>query len=600
MTEPLLQPRHERRLAAVMVVDLAGGSAGADREAAETAARIGASRLSAIAGEIARRRGRVVNQSGAGCILAFSSASDAADCALAIRAALGGGNGGAVEAPALRVRIGINLGELVDVMADQVEGDGATLAIWLESIAPPDGIMISAAVQEQIVGRGPYRFVDLGYRRPPRVDRLIRVYRLCRPEEEGDRGWALSGVVAAVEQPRLSILALPFRTPGGSSEDEYFAEGLTEDVITDLSRIPGSFVIARNTAFAYKGKPVDVTAVGRELNVRYVLQGSVRRASRKVRVSAKLIDAMTEANVWLGRFDSNERDLLALQDELTGRIASALDYQLTDAEARRTAPDRPDDLDAVDLTMRGWSFVNKPTTWDNLKTARRLFEAALAREPDYAHALVGLAETYVYDVGLGYGADAPAQLALAEAAILRALALDPRHARGHNVRAIQLRWSLQFAEALIALEQALELNPNLASAHAQIGLTKLLIDRPDEAFGHVEKALRLSPRDFNLGAWLAVIGAAHLLLKQDEQAIDVLRRAVSANTSLPHNYALLAAAYALSGRIEAARSALVVLDRLLPHMTVKRSLERWVPAPDRLRRFGRLVKGLELAGMPLE
>jgi TolB-like protein/Flp pilus assembly protein TadD len=460
--------------------------------------------------------------------------------------------------------------------------------------------MLSAAVHEQIVGRKLYRFVDLGYRRSKKVERLIRVYRLCLPGEEGSRGWALNGVVAAAEQPRLSILALPFRNLGGTQEDEYFAEGLTEDVITDLSRIPGSFVIARNTAFAYKDKPIDVTAIGRELNVRYVLEGSVRRASRKVRVNAKLTDAMTEANVWAGRFDSDERDLLELQDELTGRIAASLDYHLTDAEALRTLPERPDNLNAVDLTVRGWSIVNKPTTRENLAAARRFFEAALALEPDYAHALVGLAETHVYDVGQGHSTEPRAQLRQAEQAISRALALDPRHARGHNVQGISGRLTRRFSQALGSFDRALELNRNLAAAHAQIGLVKLLTGRPNETPAHIEKAVRLSPRDFNLGAWLCMLGSAHMNMEEDDKAIELFRRATVENPALAYGFSLLAAVYALTGQLPQAKAALADFERLRPNTTAKRATRAWSDDPLYNKHLERMRQGLVLAGMPPE
>jgi TolB-like protein/class 3 adenylate cyclase/Flp pilus assembly protein TadD len=595
---PCDRQQYERRLAAILSMDMVGYSRQMESDEAGTLARFNALKTEVIEPGIAHNRGRLVKYNSDGCMLEFWSAGDAADFALAVQETLAKRNAGVTEDRQTRFRVGINLADVIPDQ-DEIYGEGVNLTVWLKSIAPPGGIIVSAAIHEQIAGRNLYRFVDLGYRRSQKVERLIRVYRLCLRGEEGGRGWALSGIVAPAEQPRLSILALPFRMLGGSPEDDYFAEGLTEDVITDLSRIPGSFVIARNTSFAYKDKPVDVMSVGRELNVRYVLEGSVRRASRKVRVNAKLIDAMTEANIWAGRFDSDERDLLELQDELTGRIAASLDYQLTDAEARRTFAQRPDNLNAVDLTLRGWSVVNKPTTRETLAAGRHLFEAALELEPDYAHALVGLAETHVYDVGYGYSTDPRAQLRRAEQAILQALTLDPYHARGYNVRGIQLRFASQFDEALAACERALELNRNLATAHAQIAWVKQLTNRPEETFVHIEKAMRLSPRDPNLPRWLAILGSAHISLKQDRNAIEVLHRAVNENPLFSPGYQLLAAAYALTGQIDAARGALADLDRIVPDMTVRRILEAWSGGRD-FKRFARFVKGLQLAGMPSE
>jgi len=600
VTEDTTQTQHARRLAAVLAMDMVGYSRQMERDEADTLTRFNALTAEVIEPEIGRHRGRMVKFTGDGCMLEFLSAGDAADCALAIQEAVAKRNAELAEAQQIRFRIGINLGDVIPEQ-NEIHGDGVNLAVWLESIAPPGGIAISAAIHEQIAGRKLYRFVDLGYRRSQKVERLIRVYRLCLSGEEGSQGWALSGVVAPMEQPRLSILALPFRTLGGTSEDEYFAEGLTEDVITDLSRIPGSFVIARNTAFVYKDKPIDVMAIGRELNVRYVLEGSVRRASRKVRVNAKLIDAMTEANVWAGRFDSDERDLLDLQDELTGQIAASLDYQLTDAEARRTLPERPDNLPAVDLTVRGWSIVNKPTTHENLVAARRFFEAALNLEPDYAHALVGLAETHVYDVGHDHSTEPRAQLRQAEQAILRALAIDSRHARGHNVLGIERRLTRHFNQALAAFERALELNRNLAAAHAQIGFVKLLTGRPEETPGHIEKAMRLSPRDFNLGAWLAMLGSAHMCLGEDQKAIELFRRATVENPAFAVGFSLLASVYALTGQLEQAKAALADYARLRPNVrTAKRAMRAWSDDPVYVRHLERIRRGVVLAGMPDE
>jgi len=579
---------------------MVGYSRRMERDEADTLNRFNAVRAQLLEPRIAKHRGRVVKYTGDGCLLEFASAGDAADCAVEIQQGLTERNAALPEEQCIRFRIGINLGDVIPD-GSEIYGDGVNLAVWLETIAPPDGIMISAAVHEQMVGRNSYRFLDLGYRRSKKIDRAVHIFRLCRPDEAPRNGTTAPDVFAIGEAPHLSILVLPFRTLGSTPNDDYFAEGITEDVITDLSRIPGSFVIARNTAFAYKDRQADITTIGRELNVRYVLEGSVRRAGGKVRVDSKLIDAMSATYVWAGRFDSHERDLLDLQDELTGRIATSLDYHLTDLESRRSLPERPDNLNAIDLTMRGWSTVNRPVTRDNLVAARRLFEAALRLEPNYAHPMVGLAETHLFEVGNRWSADPKAQLLCAEQAIARALELEPHHARGHFVRGIQLRTMKQFDKSLAAFERALELNRNLAAAYAQIGLVKLFVGRPEETFGYVEKAIRLSPRDFNLGGWLFMTAAAHLCLEQDQQAIEVLHRGITENPALPINYFMLAAAYALTDRLDAARSTLAEYDRLVPKMTLKRlTAEGWSDHPEYTKRVARIGSALLLAGMPAE
>jgi len=593
------QVHYERRLAAIMAIDMVGYSRQMEHDEAGTLNRFSLLRADVLEPHVVNHRGRVVKYTGDGCLLEFASAGAAADCALKIQGELSERNAALPPSEQIRLRIGINLGDIIHDR-DEIYGDGVNVAVWLESIGSPDGIMISAAVQEQIAGRKPYRLVDLGYRRSEKTDRAVKVFRLCLPGEDVGHGRGSGDFPATADRPHLSILALPFRNLGCSPEDEYFAEGLTEDVITDLSRIPGSFVIARNTAFAYKGKAVDVTAIGRELSVRYVLEGSVRRAARKVRVNAKLIDTVTEAHVWAGRFDSDERDLLDLQDELTGRIAASLDFHLTDAESRRTLPERPGNLHAADLVMRGWSIVNRPTTRENLVAARRCFEAALGLEPDYAHALVGLAETHAYEVGNRWSVEPELQLRCAEATVLQALVLEAHYARGHHVRGILLRLMMQFEQALIAFERALALNRNLAATHAQIGFVKLLMGRPEETFADIEKAIRLSPRDFNLGAWLFMMGWAHLCLAQDARGIDVLHKATSENPLLPHSYALLAAGYALGGRVDQARVALAEYNRLMPDMTVKRATQGLSDRPAFISATARIRDGLILAGMPRE
>jgi TolB-like protein len=360
--------------------------------------------------------------------------------------------------------------------------------------------------------------------------------------------------------PRLSIVVLPFTNLSDDREQQYFADGVTEDLTTDLSRIEGSFVISRNTAFTYRNKPIDTRQIGRELGVRYVLQGSVRRSGSQIRVSAQLIDAAADAHLWADRFDRPATDLFALQNEITGRLANALGVELIDAEAARPI-EHPD---ALDYILRGRSVLLKPRTPDTHREAINLYEHALALDPLSVEAQSRLAAVLLDSVRMGMTdpASAAADIPRAERLVDRALAASPRYAVPHVVKGHVLRARNRWGEAIPEYEAALALDRNLVAAMICLGPCKLYFGSIDEVIPLVEQVIRLSPRDPAIGVCYNLIGTVHLLQSHTVEAIFWLEKMRNASPGLPIPRSRLAAAYALRGETERAAAELAEARRL--------------------------------------
>lgn len=433
-------------------------------------------------------------------------------------------------------------------------------------------------------------------------------FRFVGTVQEGQRSATASGSSAvqndsaaqtSFSPPRLSIVVLPFANLSGDPEQDYFVDGVTESLTTDLSRINDAFVIACNTAFSLKDKALDVWQIGRELNVRYVLEGSVQRGGDRVRVIVKLIDAETRAHLWADRFDKSVTNLFDMQDEIVARVGTALDAQLIDAEARR-AELSPHPC-AVDLIFQGRSWWNRGTTPDNMERAKAYFERALALDQGNIEALIGLA-TVDATIGSNFlDDDVGARLAAAETRLIEVLSKSPRHAWAHVCLAIVQSFSNRAAQAIGECEQALALNRNLPDAHLVMGLSKLFIGRGMETEAHIQEAVRLSPRDSRTYRWMSNIGLAKQVLGADDEAIVWLRRCIEANRSYAPGHFMLAASLAAIGSLEEAQAATREGLALDPTFTIRR-LKSWRISDDPTFLAGakRTFQAMLAAGVPKE
>jgi TolB-like protein len=401
----------------------------------------------------------------------------------------------------------------------------------------------------------------------------------------------------AVTAPRLSIVVLPFTNIGGDSEQEYFVDGVTESLTTDLSRIAGLFVIARNSSFSYKSKSVDVRQIGRELNVRYILEGAVQRGGNQLRVNVQLIDAETAHHLWAERFDKPVADLFDMQDEIVSRLAHTLNAQLIEAEARRSQHSlRPD---AMDLCFQGIACLNKGITLEYLTQARSFFDRALVLDPRNIDALVGTARVDVVIASSFLTDDRAPHLAAAEAVLTKVLSMVPRHAFAHlNLGFVQI-FTDRAARGIAECERALALDRNLAEAHSWIGLANHVLGRSAQTEAHINEALRLSPRDSSGYRWMVAVGFSKLQLNANAEAVTWFRRSIEANRNHPFAHFALAAALAQLGCLDEARAAVQAGLVLHPDFTIRRyRASAWSNNPTYLAGRERIYEGMRLAGVP--
>jgi TolB-like protein len=539
---------------------------------------------------VAKHGGRLVKSTGDGMLLEFPSVVDAVECAVAVQAVMAQRNEGVPQDGRMLFRVGVNLGDIL-IEGDDILGDGVNVAARLEGIAEPGGICISSSTYEQVRGKVPVEFIDIGEQMLKNIARPIRVYKV------GLSANAHPGASLPASAPRLSIVVLPFANIGGDPEQEYFVDGVTESLTTDLSRISGAFVIARNTAFTFKGKAVDVKKLGRELNVRYVLEGSVQRGSNRIRVNVQLIDTETGNHLWAERFDKPVADLFDMQDEIVSRLSNTLNAQLIAVEARRA--ERAPHPDAIDLCFQGAAWFNIGRTPENMAQARGFYERALALEPGNVEALVG---TALVDFGIGTNLlpdDRIEHLTAAEAAVTKALSLAPNHPMAHCVLGLVKIFTNRAAQGIAECERALTLDRNLAVAHGSIGIAKFYLGRGGETEAHMEHALRLSPRDTLVYIWTMFVGLAKLWQGADAEAIVWLRRSLEANRNHPGAHFNLAAALALVGELDEAQATVQAGLALNPSFTIRRHRTN-TPSnhPAYLAGRERVYEALRLAGVP--
>jgi adenylate cyclase len=649
----------ERRLAAILAADVAGYSRlmGLDEEG--TLERLKAHRRELIDPKIREHRGRIVKTTGDGMLAEFPSVVDAVRCAVEIQRGMVDRNAETPEAKRITFRIGVNLGDII-ADGDDIYGDGVNIAARLEALAEPGGICVARTVRNQIRDKLPYPFEDMGEQsvkniaRPVRADAIsaaavastplvvvpaqsgpVPRRPLLRPTVVatsaavaiglGIAAWWVwpnrNSLIISAQVPatasqqatparsttpasRLSIVVLPFANLSNDPEQEYFADGITDDLTTDLSRITNSFVIAHNTALTYKGKPVDVKQVGREFGVRYVLEGSVRRAGDQVQVNAQLVDAETGAHLWADRFDTDRRNLPAAQNEITGRLARTLNLELGEAVGRRIEQEKAVDPDARDFDMRGWALFYRPFSVTNRREAQRAFEQALEIDPRSVDARIGIALVLATNVSDGWSSSVEQDKARAEQLLLEVIERDANRSMAHYAMGMLRRVQNRLAESQIEFETAIALDRNNARALYQLGSTLLWLGQPEAGIPYIEKAVRLNPHDPNRANFYASLGMCHLVLGHVDEAIDLLRKARAENPRFWFIHFWLAGGLGLKGDLDEARTALAESLRLKPEMNSlarRRADVPWVANPSYWELQERSLNvGLRRAGFPDE
>jgi adenylate cyclase len=588
--------RVERRLAAILAADVAGYSRlmGIDEEG--TLAALKDHRRAVVDPKIAEHRGRIVKTTGDGMLVEFVSVVDAVRCAVDVQRGMLERNAEIAPDRRIQFRVGINVGDIISDDND-IYGDGVNVAARLEALAEPGGICVSRIVHDQVCDKLDFFFEDMGEQQVKNIARPVRTHRvLLNTRCDEPISATASSLRSARPLPQKpSIAVLPFANMSGDGEQEYFSEGITEDIITNLSHNHSFFVISRTTSFTYKGPAVDVGKVGRELGVRYVLEGSVRRAGNRVRITAQLIDAATGHHLWADRYDRELADVFAVQDEIARSITGAIAPGIIAAEVRQAQRKDPDQLDAWDRTVRAHWHIRRFTRED-LAEARRLLTEAISSDPTNSMAYADLAFARHFEAVFGWG-DGPVEshIRLGEAA-RKAVATDDNDAMAHTALAIFELFSGHHEEARRRLHRALDLNPNSEFARGYLGASYAFGGDYEAALPHLEEAIRLSPRGLLLVIWHISKGWAALVAERYETAVEFTERAREANPEFPDIYAVLASAYGHLGNTAAAREALHQLLHRMPGLTA--SDERLARPFARPADRGRFLEGLTKAGLP--
>ncbi len=625
----MAEERVQRRLAAILAADVVGYSrlVGMDEEGTLSAFKDHLNHI--VEPSIARNRGRIVKTMGDGVLAEFASAVDAVLCARAIQEGMIERNADVAEDRRLRFRIGVNVGDIV-IDGDDIQGDGVNIAARLEGIAEPDGICISGTAYDQVHGKLDAAFVDLGEQQVKNIARPIRAYRVTdtgdaanlasRKTASWKRPAIAAGIAALVAvagsltwwqpwQPdvepasldkmafklpdRPSIAVLPFTNMSGDKEQEYFSDGITEDIITDLSKVSGLFVIARNSSFKFKGRSVDVRDVARDLGVGHIVEGSVRKSGSRVRITAQLIDARTGSHLWAERYDRELSDIFGVQDDVVGRIVAALAVKLTDADkARRVRRRVTVNLQAYEYVLRGRQLLTRIAGQDT-ERARKYFEKAISIDPGYARAYTNLGLLY-WNAWRLWGRDRAGNLTRALQIGKKAVAHDPDDAGAHTLLAVIHQFRKEHDLAEIEANKAIALEPTQAETLGNLGGYLWFAGRPREAIEYLERAVRLDP--YHPSVYLTWLGGVYSWSGRYDRAITVLKRAIRREPDYIVNHVALAAAYAHSGKDEDARAQAAEILRLNPTFTL-RAFKAFVPIRKKAD-LDRYVTGLRQAGLP--
>jgi adenylate cyclase len=535
----MVDRRINRKLAAILAADVVSYSRLMGADEAGTLAALKRHRETIFDPAVAAHNGRIVKLIGDGVIVEFSSVVDAVNCALSVQRSNAAAPGQSESQPAIVLRIGINLGDVI-VEGDDIYGDGVNIAARLEPLAEPGGICVSSIVNESVGNRIDVRFQDSGDISVKNMDRPIRVWK-----------WHPSATTptaarsnAAKPQPNVataSIAVLPFTNMSGDPEQEYFSDGISEDIITDLSKIAGLMVIARNSSFAYKGRSIDVRAVGRDLGVRSVLEGSIRRASNQVRITAQLVDATTGAHLWADRYDRDLTDIFAVQDDVTRRIVDALKVTLSPAERTRLTDSGTPNIDAYDCYLRGREVLGlNPKNRERFEKSTKLFMRALELDPSYSQAYAALSMAYNLDYQNRWSDSPDNSLQLAKHNAEQAIEKDPNEPFARLVASWAAMFEKDLDRAKSEVDIALSLNPNFSGAYASLGSIHTYSGRPLEAILALEHATRLDPA-FRSGH-LHFLSMAYLLAGKYDTAVALLKERIRLIPGTDFSRVLLASA----------------------------------------------------------
>jgi TolB-like protein/class 3 adenylate cyclase len=586
----------ERRLAAVMMADVVGYSRLIEADEAGTYAQLKERRKSILDPTVRGHGGRIVKVMGDGVLIEFSSAVNAVAGAVDLLQRMAEANGDLPDTRRIILRVGINLGDVIGEGSD-IYGEGVNIAARLESLADPGGICISAKVVDEVRGKVPFEFEDLGEQSLKNIARPVRAYRVLWetgvPENRGETA-APRSALALPDKP--SIAVLPFQNMSGEAEQEYFADGMVEEIITALSRIHWLFVIARNSSFTYKGRAVDVKQVGRQLGVRYVLEGSVRKAGDRVRITGQLIDTATGAHLWADRFEGELANVFDLQDQVTARVVGAIEPKLEQAEVARATRKPTDRLDAYDHYLRGLAGIHQWTREGNREALSQLGKA-IELDPNFASAHGMAARCYSQRTGFAWVVDREKEMVDAERLARRAAQLGKEDAVALCMAGNALIIVVGDVEDGAAMtDRALALNPNLAFAWLSSGFARISLGEPEIAIEHVTRAIRLSPQDPQMFAMDIAIAAAHLFAGRPDEALVWAGKAVQERSNFFVGACIVAASAALAGRLPQAEKAMLRLRQLNPELRIS-NLADMQPFR-RPEHLAKLAEGLRVAGLP--
>ena len=561
----------ERRLAAILVADVVGYSRLMGKDETGTLERLKSLRKELVQPKITERKGRIVKLMGDGLLAEFPSIVEAVQCAVDIQQGMAGREADLPEARRIRLRIGVNLGDIIAEGSD-IYGDGVNVAARLEALADSGGICISGTVFDHVKGKVGLGFADLGEQQVKNIDQPVQVYRIAldsgkAANEAADTSVGSAAVLELPDKP--SIAVLPFDNMSGDPEQEYFADGLAEDIITTLSKISSLFVIARNSSFAFKGTPVDVRRVAAELGVRYVLEGSVRQSANRLRISAQLIDAIDGHHLWAERYDREIAEIFALQDEITEKIVTALQIKLTEGEQEQVARRYTENLEAYDHFLRGRDQV-RATNVTNAQ-AREMFERAIELDPRFAAAYAILSLCHWRD-WFNQWSDDPQKLERAFEAAKKSVNLDGSLPLARAFLAWAYLWKGHHEQAIAEARCATSLDPNFAEGYARLGEILNLAGRPEEGIDLIKKAMRLDPQ-FPPN-YLIYLGHAYFAMGKYEEAIVALKRSLIGNANFLTPHRSLAVIFSELGRTEEAQAEVAEILRINPRASLESQRER--------------------------